>query len=323
MWKRRDVKAKGKAGLVRSYWKAVLVALIIAIIGGGAGFGGGYVGGLNNRTKTKDLETVRVDLDDLDIDFDGLKGFDLDRINDLGDIKDRVSGSDSEVVINGVTIDSKDFKDIDDLDDLNDFIKDHGGKAIDVDKINREAGRVASFVGLAIMVVVFIIAMVISVISFIMDIFLFKPIEFGCKRFFRKNLDEPAKISNVFYAFSSHYKNTVKTAFFYNLFIFLWSLLFIIPGIIKSYSYRLVPYIMGENPDMNWRQALDESARLMKGNKWRAFVYDLSFLGWGILSAMTLGVLGIFYVNPYKQSSDAALYEAIRYGSAAPVEAAV
>ncbi|MCR4670538.1 MAG: DUF975 family protein [Saccharofermentans sp.] len=320
MWSRKEVKAKGKAGFKRSYWKAVLVALIIGIIGGSAGFGGGYVGGLNS--KSKDLETVRVDLDDLDIDFDGLKGFDLDRINDLGDIKDRVSGSDSEIVINGVTIDSKDFKDIDDLDDLNDFIKDHGGKAIDVDKINREAGRAASFVGLAIMVIVFIIAMVISVISFIMDIFLFKPIEFGCKRFFRKNLDEPAKLSNIVFAFSSHYKNIIKTAFFYNLFIFLWSLLFVIPGIIKSYSYRLVPYIMGENPDMNWRQALDESARLMRGNKWRAFVYDLSFLGWGILSALTLGILGAFYVNPYKNSSDAALYEAIRYGGQAPVEAA-
>ena len=172
------------------------------------------------------------------------------------------------------------------------------------------------------MVIVFIIAMVVSVISFVMDVFLFKPIEFGCKRFFRKNLDEPAKLSNIVFAFSSHYKNIIKTAFFYNLFIFLWSLLFVIPGIIKSYSYRLVPYIMGENPDMNWRQALDESARLMRGNKWRAFVYDLSFLGWGILSALTLGILGAFYVNPYKNSSDAALYEAIRYGGQAPVETA-
>lgn len=322
MWSRKEVKTKGKAGFKRSYWKAVLVALIIGIIGGSAGFGGGYVGGLNSHNARENIETVKVDLDNMDIDFDGIKGIDTDSIKDFGDIKDIIRDSDSSVVVNGVSITAKDLKKIDSLDDLNDFLSDHGGKTIDVDKISREASRAFTVAAIVIMVIAFIVGAVLSIIAFVMDVFLFKPIEFGCKRFFRKNLDEPAKLSNIVFAFSSHYKNIIKTAFFYNLFIFLWSLLFVIPGIIKSYSYRLVPYIMGENPDMNWRQALDESARLMRGNKWRAFVYDLSFLGWGILSALTLGILGAFYVNPYKNSSDAALYEAIRYGGQAPVEAA-
>lgn len=315
MWSRKEVKAKGKAAFRRSYWKAVLVALIIAIIGGGFG-AGGYYGGMNNFSSSDDLKTVKVDLDDMDIDFDGVKKFDIDDIDDLGDIKDLITDtSSSSVVINGVSLDAKDFKDIDNLNDLNDFIEDHGGKPIDVKNIGKEAERAAAVAILVIAVIVFIICMIVSVIGFVMDVFLIKPIEFGCKRFFRKNLEEPAKLSNIVFAFRSHYKNVVKLAFFYNLFIALWSLLFIVPGIVKSYSYRLAPYIIGENPEMNWRQALDESARLMNGNKWRAFVYDLSFLGWGILSGLTLGILGIFYVDPYKNSSDAALYEAIRYGN--------
>lgn len=325
MWSRKEVKAKGKASFKRSYWKAVLVALIIGIIGGGAGAGGGYYGGMNNFSSSDDLNTVKVDLDDLDIDFDGVPKFDIDKIDDLGDIKDAVNDTaSSSVMINGVSLDAKDFKDIDSLDDLNDFLEDHGAKPIDIKEADKEAGRAAAIAVFVIALIVFFVCLIISVIGFVMDVFLIKPIEFGCKRFFRKNLEEPAKLSNIVFAFRSHYKNVVKLAFFYNLFITLWTLLFIVPGIIKSYSYRLAPYIIGENPEMNWRQALDESARLMKGNKWRAFVYDLSFIGWGLLSCLTLGFLGIFFVNPYKNSSDAALYEAIRYGnqSAPVVEAA-
>ena len=144
--------------------------------------------------------------------------------------------------------------------------------------------------------------------------FLMVPFEYGCRKFFRKNLDEPAKLTNIVYVFDSHYKNIVKTAFLTDLFIWLWSLLFIVPGIIKAYSYRLVPYIMSENPEMNFRDAQAESARLMNGNKWKTFVLDLSFIGWDILSIFTWGLLEIFFVAPYKASTDAALYESIKYG---------
>ena len=143
---------------------------------------------------------------------------------------------------------------------------------------------------------------------------LLTPFEYGCRKFFRKNLDEPAKLSNIVYVFDSHYKNIVKTAFLTDLFIWLWSLLFIVPGIIKAYQYRLVPYIMSENPEMSFRDAQAESARLMNGNKWKTFVLDLSFIGWDILSIFTWGLLEIFFVAPYKASTHAALYESIKYG---------
>ena len=167
---------------------------------------------------------------------------------------------------------------------------------------------------LAILAIGFVIYLVITVFALAFKYLLLTPFEYGCRKFFRKNLDEPAKLSNIVYVFDSHYKNIVKTAFLTDLFIWLWSLLFIVPGIIKAYSYRLVPYIMSENPDINFRDAQAESARLMKGNKWKSFVLDLSFIGWDILSLLTWGTLEIFFVGPYKASADAALYESIKYG---------
>ena len=162
--------------------------------------------------------------------------------------------------------------------------------------------------------IVFIISLFIMAIGLAVRYLLLVPFEYGCRKFFRKNLDEPAKLSNIVYVFDSHYKNIVKTAFLTDLFIWLWSLLFIVPGIIKAYQYRLVPYIMSENPNMNFKDAQAESTRLMQGNKWKSFVLDLSFIGWDILSLLTWGMLEIFYVGPYKASTDAALYESLKYG---------
>ncbi len=171
---------------------------------------------------------------------------------------------------------------------------------------------IAAFI--AVFLAVFIISLIISVFALAFRYLLLTPFEYGCRKFFRKNLDEPAKLSNIVYAFDSNYKNIVKTAFLRDLFIWLWSLLFLIPGIIKSYQWRLVPYIMSEDPAMNYKDALAESTKLMQGNKWKTFVLDLSFIGWDILSLLTWGFLDLFFVAPYKASTDAALYETLKYG---------
>ena len=96
------------------------------------------------------------------------------------------------------------------------------------------------------------------------------------------------------------------------LFTFLWSLLFIIPGIIKSFSYAMAPYILADCPNVKARDALKLSMRIMKGHKWELFVFILSFIGWGLLSALTLGILEIFFVGPYLQSSCATYYLEVR-----------
>ena len=181
--------------------------------------------------------------------------------------------------------------------------------SVDQDEVNFVVSTV-----LAILAIGFVIYLVITVFALAFKYLLLTPFEYGCRKFFRKNLDEPAKLSNIVYVFDSHYKNIVKTAFLTDLFIWLWSLLFIVPGIIKAYQYRLVPYIMSENPEMSFRDAQAESARLMNGNKWKTFVLDLSFIGWDILSIFTWGLLEIFFVAPYKASTHAALYESIKYG---------
>ena len=119
---------------------------------------------------------------------------------------------------------------------------------------------------------------------------------------------------NIGYAFDVEYKNIVKIMFFRDLYLLLWTLLFVIPGIIKYYEYRMVPYILAENPQMPKNQVFVESRQMMDGQKWSTFLLDLSFLGWDILGVMTGGILTLFYVQPYKDATGAALYERLRYG---------
>jgi hypothetical protein len=167
-------------------------------------------------------------------------------------------------------------------------------------------------------IIVFVMAMVIGVLlvvalAIVLAAFVFNPIAVGCDRFFLRNLNEPAQVGNIGYAFDNNYKNIAKTMFFRDLYTVLWTLLLVIPGIVKSYEYQMIPYLLADNPQMTKEQAFAESRRMMHGQKWRAFVLDLSFLGWNILSALTLGILGIFYVQPYMNATHAALYEALRY----------
>ena len=74
----------------------------------------------------------------------------------------------------------------------------------------------------------------------------------------------------------------------------------------------MIPYLLAENENMTKEEAFAESRRLMKGNKWRAFVLDLSFIPWLFLSAVTLGMVGVFYVTPYMYSTGAAFYQALK-----------
>jgi len=89
-------------------------------------------------------------------------------------------------------------------------------------------------------------------------------------------------------------------------FVFLWTLLLIIPGIIASYSYAMVPYLMAEFPDLSVMDALRESKRLMQGNKWRLFCMEISFIGWILLGS--LAFIGFLWVNPYMDAARAAFY---------------
>lgn len=94
------------------------------------------------------------------------------------------------------------------------------------------------------------------------------------------------------------------------LFVFLWSLLLIIPGIIASYRYAMTPYILYEHPEYTATEAINASKEMMKGNKWRLFCLDISFIGWILLSILTLGI-GLLWVVPYMEAAYAAFYREI------------
>ena len=94
---------------------------------------------------------------------------------------------------------------------------------------------------------------------------------------------------------------------FMTLFIWLWSLLFIVPGIIAAYRYCLAPYLMAENPGLGIREAVNMSKELMAGHKWRLFCLELSFIGWSILCLFTCGI-GDLWLKPYISAAKAAFY---------------
>lgn len=100
-----------------------------------------------------------------------------------------------------------------------------------------------------------------------------------------------------------------------NLFVFLWSLLFIIPGIVKNCAYSMAFYIKHDNPSYDWETCMQESSAMMQGHKWQYFCLQLSFIGWHLVSLMTCGV-GALWVSPYIQASKANFYEQLKNPSA-------
>lgn len=170
--------------------------------------------------------------------------------------------------------------------------------------------QVISVLGLVGAVVASVVALF-AMIRGILKIFIGNIFEVGSDRFFIVNTVTVASISEIFHGFTTRYLRNVITLLLRTIYIALWSLLFVIPGIVKTYSYRLVPYILADDPEISCSEAFRLSRSLMRGNKWRAFVLDLSFIGWEILSAFTLGLLHIFYVGPYIRATNAELYRAL------------
>jgi len=99
--------------------------------------------------------------------------------------------------------------------------------------------------------------------------------------------------------------------FFTSLYLVLW-MLTIVGGVIKSYSYMMVSYIVAENPNVTRKEAIKLSRDMMRGYKWKAFVLDLSFIGWSLLGVVTLGLSSIFYTNPYQTATKTQFYFAVR-----------
>lgn len=150
------------------------------------------------------------------------------------------------------------------------------------------------------------------IISVLIELFIKNPLNVGIHNFFMKNASQPAKIETIIEPFQKgHLGNIWVVLFFTDLYVTLWSLLFVVPGIMKRYEYRMVPYLLAEDSSIAWREALDKSRQMMEGQKMKAFLLDLSFIGWNILAIAT-GIVGILYVRPYVGATNAELYLALK-----------
>ena len=125
---------------------------------------------------------------------------------------------------------------------------------------------------------------------------------------------EPVKFSTLFSKMSLCLKAWCLN-FMISLFVGLWSLLFVIPGIIAYYRFYMAKYIMAENPDVGVMEAIRQSKQMMKGYKGKLFVLELSFIGWALLCGLTLGI-GLLWLQPYIRTTETAFYLELKKGFA-------
>ena len=122
---------------------------------------------------------------------------------------------------------------------------------------------------------------------------------------------EKVEFRDLITGFTDGFGKIFLLGFMSDLFVFLWGLLFIIPGIVKSYSYAMAPYIMQDDPSKNWKQCIDESRQMMNGHKAQLFWLEFSFIGWTLLGMLCLGV-GVLFVTPYINQARANFYLALK-----------
>lgn len=167
--------------------------------------------------------------------------------------------------------------------------------------------------GLSI-VVILVIGVLIGIASatVIGAILLVGPLSAGLVYFFMKLYRKQTVGINDSFSGFSNFSNNMVAGILVAVYTFLWTLLFFIPGIIKQFSYSMTYFILNDHPEYTATQAITESRRMMKGHKGELFVLYLSFLGWDLLSVLTLGILEIVYVAPYKAAAVAGFYESIK-----------
>jgi len=152
------------------------------------------------------------------------------------------------------------------------------------------------------------ILIVVFAVIFIVKIFILNPLQVGCYGFFRENAKGFNADLDIIKSGFTNYGHTFVTLLLKDIFQALWTLLFIVPGIIKAYSYRMVPFILRDNPELSATEVITASRKMMDGQKWNMFVFDLSYIGWMLLGAITCGLVNVFWTEPYRQNANAAIY---------------
>ena len=170
-------------------------------------------------------------------------------------------------------------------------------------------GGVDSAVGafiLASLPIIIIASLFAAVIYFVLGSF----IGVGYAKFNLNLVDKKNAAFETLFEYFSHWKTTTIARLLRALYTFLWSLLFIIPGIVAGFSYAMTEYILAENPDLTPDEAIQASKSMMMGNRWRLFCLQFSFIGWDILATLAFGI-GHLWLTPYKQAAYAAFYREV------------
>lgn len=152
----------------------------------------------------------------------------------------------------------------------------------------------------------------ISILIGIAMLFLGFIIEVGKSKFFLDAFKGDVDISKLFFGFNSKdYMQIIKAQGLSFLYILLWTFVFIIPGIVKAYQYRYVPYLLAENTSLTPKEALSQSKQLTMGHKGNIFILDFSFILWNLLGLITFG-LSSYFVAPYVEATNAKLYNVLK-----------
>lgn len=150
--------------------------------------------------------------------------------------------------------------------------------------------------------------LIFAVLESLLLIFIIYPLEAGVLRCCNYNYSVKPRFKEIFYCFEHRYKNVVGVLFLREIYTVLWSLLLFVPGIVKSYEYRMIPHIIADDPGISAKDAFAMSKAMMKGQKWKTFLLDLSFIGWRVLNVVTFGLVGVLYLEPYYLLTRVGLY---------------
>lgn len=287
MWNIKEIKKRGKRTLKNNLWTLMFVGIFMGLIVGK------YTITHNGLSNIKSVRNI-------------ISNVKYENINDIKQIKDNIL---SEIFANILA------KDVVNLNEKFNVTK--GTFYVIFNQIMQQEIQIKNLIisisnyfnKTQFEALILILA---SLIGLMIKIFITNPIYVGESRIYLESANyKKTKLKRFAFPFKrKHYIQCVKTIFLMNFYKLLWNLT-IIGGIVKNYSYKMVSYIIAENPQILPNNAITMSRKMMQGNKFEAFKLDLSFLAWHILQVCTFGIAGI-YVNPYYTSTITELYKELR-----------
>ncbi len=290
MWKRKDLKNKAREVVKKNYWTAIVVCFLLALFT--SEFGTSIIG-IWQGEDTIDPNYV-------------VKQENIVENNDMAEEKlDKIEEQESKLEEKKSLLGEVELRILKLIEiNINNLIKSEKyifrvWDAIELFGI-RETGLGVRVVLIAIIALVYIIMIA-------------EPLRVAGKRYFLKAREEEnVKMGVMKEIFrKGNWKNVTIIMLVKNFYNILWFLT-IIGGVIKFYEYKMIPYILADNPEMNRKEAFRISKEMMRHNKWRTFILDLTFILWNLLSLVTFGFLNILYVNPYQSATIAELYVTLK-----------